>query len=224
MDLGFGKDGDIGRLVMVEYTDILIPPTFEPSGETKPIYQAIDEGDWIGVMNLWLVRSNGNIVYQMRPPSGGWEPGKLDGSVGGYLRAGESGLDGVREAKEELGFMPDLAQVTKLGRHLSVGVDSMSRRRHLVVSVYMMICDIPLEDFKLQSAEVPAIFDIHANDIISIFRGFNTHLSAAGVDSNGKRLTRDFNQSNFSYIFGGYHLKIAQIANEYAAGRTDFWY
>lgn len=209
---------------MVEYADILIPPTFEPSGETKPIHQAIDEGDWVGVMNLWLVRSDGKIVYQMRPPTGGWEPGRLDGSVGGYLRAGESGLDGVREAEEELGFRPDLAKVTKLGRHLSVGVDSRSRRRHLVVSVYMMICDIPLRDFKLQSSEVPAVFDIDAKDLVSVFRGCSSSFSAAGVDSNGNELNKVFDQSSFSYIFGGYHLKIAQIAGEYAAGRTDFWY
>lgn len=224
MGLGRGRDGNLRKFVMVEYADILVPPTFEPSGETKPIHTAIEEGDWVGVMNLWLVRPNGNIIYQLRPPSGGWEPGKLDGSVGGYLRTGESGLDGVREAEEELGISPDRAQVTELGRHLSVGVDSMLRRRHLVVSVYMMICDTPLKDFKLQSAEVPAIFEIPARDIISVFRKSISTFSAVGLDCNGKKSIREFDRSSFSYIFGDYHLKISQIAIEYAAGRRDFWY
>ena len=153
----------------IEYVDVLAPPTFEPTGVVKSVVEAVEAGDWLGVMNIWLVRPNGSLLYQQRP-DGGWEPGKFDGSVGGYYRAGESGLDGLREAREELGWSCPPEEIALLGRHLSVGVDSRGRERRLVVTVYMTACDVPLEDFVLDQKEVPALYEIAADDVIAAFQ------------------------------------------------------
>lgn len=211
-------------LVMpTEYVDVLAPPTFEPTGVVKPVVDAIKEGDWLGVMNLWLVRPAGFLLYQLRP-DGGWEPGKLDGSVGGFYQAGESGLDGLREAREELGWSCPPEEISLLGRHLNVGVDSYGRERRLVVTVYITTCDVPLTEFVLDQKEVPALYEIPANDVIKAFRTPGWKFKAQGIDCTGRSLEREASAEDFSYIFGGYHLKIAQIAQKYACGERQFCY
>jgi 8-oxo-dGTP pyrophosphatase MutT (NUDIX family) len=218
-------EGEDKRSLVVgtEYVDVLAPPTFEPTGAVKPIFEAVKAGDWLGVMNIWLVRSNGSLLYQQRP-EGGWEPGKLDGSVGGFYQAGESGLDGLREAREELGWSCPPEEISLLGRHLNVGVDSLGRERRLVVTVYMTVCDAPLTEFVLDKREVPALYEIAAGDVIESFRTPGWQFTARGIDHAGQPLERKASAEDLSYIFGGYHLKIAQIAQRYARGERQFYY
>lgn len=207
----------------MEYVDVLAPPTFEPTGVVKSVVEAIEAGDWVGVMNLWLVRPNGFLLYQQRADSG-WEPGKFDGSVGGYYQAGESGLDGLREVREELGWTCPPEEISLLGRHLSVGVDSRGCERRLVVTVYMTACDVPLTDFVLDQKEVPALYEIAADEVIAAFQSPGRQFTVRGIDCAGRPLERRTSAEDFSYVFGGYHLKIAQIAKKYAQGERTFYY
>lgn len=207
----------------VEVVDILSPPTFEPSGAIKPVDEALDAGDWLGVMNLWLVRADGTVLYQQRP-EGGWEAGKLDGSVGGFYRAGESELDGLREAQEELGWSPPPKAVHLLGRHLNVSVDSQGRTRNLVVTVCMAPCTLPLSSFVLNEHEVPALYEVAAEDVIAAFNDPGRHVAAVGISCHGDSIHKSISCDDFSYVFGGYHVKIAHIARLYAAGQTIPYY
>jgi len=207
----------------IEHVDVLSPPTFKPTGLVKSVDEAIEAGDWLGVMNLWLVRTNGSLLYQQRP-EGGWEPGKFDGSVGGYYRAGESGLDGLREAREELGWSCTPEEISLLGHHLSVGVDSRGRERRLVVTVYMTACNVALTDFVLDQMEVPALYEIAADDVIAAFQSPGRQFTARGIDYAGRPLERRASAEDFSYVFGGYHLKIVQIAKKYSKGEREFYY
>jgi hypothetical protein len=204
----------------VEFVDILAPPTFEPTGEVKSVVQAIADGDWLGVGNIWLLRDGPTLIYQQRP-LGGWQPGKLDGSIGGYYRASEGGTDILREGNEELGWSCDSASLVLLGRHLSVGVDGQQRRRNLVVNTYMVACDMPLREFRLDAVEVPAIWEIRAHDVIRAFGEPGFRASAKGVDSTGKMLDGRFGASDFTYVFGGYHVKVARLACRMALGEFD---
>jgi hypothetical protein len=207
----------------VEYVDILTPPRFEPSGVVKPVVDAIKAGDWLGVMNLWIVRPGPALLYQERPP-GGWAPGKLDGSVGGYYRASESGLDGLREAEEELGWKCPEGDVTLIGRHLSVGVDEKGRERRLVVTVFMTYCDLPLAGFTLDPKEVPAIYEIPLANVVKALSDRRVTFTARGLSSGGQPVERVTSGDDFSYVFGGYHLRIAQIAKKFAEGQRVFCY
>ena len=134
------------------------------------------------------------------------------------------GLDGLREAREELGWSCHPDDVSLLGRHLSVGVDSRGTERRLVVTVYMTTCDVPLTGFVLDSKEVPALFEIAIDDVIAAFQSPGREFTARGIDCAGRLLERTASAEDFSYVFGGYHLKIAQIAKKYAKGERRFYY
>lgn len=207
----------------IEYVDVLSPPRFEPSGEVKPVQQAISDGDWIGVMNLWIVRPGPALIYQERPPIG-WAAGKFDGSVGGFYRAGESGIDGLREAEEELGWIYKPEEITFLGQRLSVTVDSLGRERRLVVTIFMTYDDLPISRFTLDPKEVPAIYEIPLDDVFAAFKDPQKQFVARGIDCHGQSVEKIASCDDFSYIFGGYHLRIADIARTFAKGERSFYY
>ncbi len=207
----------------IEFVDILTPPQFEPSGETKPVRQAVDDGHWLGAINLWIVRPGPALIYQERP-AGGWAPGKLDGSVAGYYRAGESGLDGLREAEEELGRTYAPGDVTALGRRLNVGVDSKGRERRVVVSIYMVYDDLPLSHFHLDPAEVPAIYEIPVDDLLIAFNELHAPITVRGINCEGQPVERQVTHEDFSYMWDNYHPKIAEFAKRYAAGERNLCY
>lgn len=208
----------------IEYVDVLVPPRFVPSGVVKTSVKAINDGNWLGVMNLWIVRPGPALIYQERAP-GGWEPGKFDGSVGGYYRASESDLDGLlREAEEELGWRCPPENVTLLGRHLSVGVDSWGRERRLVATVFMIYDDLPISRFTLDPQEVPAIYEIPIDDVVKAFEDPQSRFMAYGLNCDGRPVEKVASADSFSFIFGGYHLKIAHIATRFASGERSFVY
>lgn len=206
-----------------EYVDILVPPRFEPSGEVKPVVDAVAEGNWLGAINLWIVRPGPAVIYQERPP-GGWAPGKLDGSVAGYYRAGEAGLDGLREAEEELGRTYSHDAITPIGRRLNVGVDSLGRERRAVISIFMTYDDLPLSTFALDRKEVPAIYEVQVDDLENAFLNSHQRFMVRGIKCDGELVERAVSSGDFSYMWDGYHLKIARIARRYAAGERRFNY
>lgn len=207
----------------IEHVDVLVPPRFEPSGEVKPVVEAVADGNWLGAINLWIVRPGPALIYQERPP-GGWAPGKLDGSVAGYYRAGESGLDGLREAEEELGrtYAPDT--VTPIGRRLNVGVDSLGRERRAVIAIFMTYDELPLSSFALDPKEVPAIYEVRVADLEKAFVDSHERFTVRGVNCHGQSVERAVSSEDFSYMWDRYHLKIARIARKYAQGERAFQY
>jgi hypothetical protein len=210
-------------MALIEYVDVLAPPRFEPSGEVKAVAAAVADGNWLGAINLWIVRPRRALIYQERPP-GGWAPGKLDGSVAGYYRSGESGLDGLREAEEELGRQYPLDQVIAIGRRLNVGVDSLGRERRAVISIYMTYDDLPLSSFVLDPREVPAIYEIALDDILTAFRTPGWIFEARGIDCRGQAVKRSVSADDFSYMWDGYHRKIAGLAHLYMDGERELEY
>jgi hypothetical protein len=97
----------------MEKFDILTPPDFKKSGKVKTAVQAIEDGDWLGTFNLWIIQNKPApaIVYQQRSPNASWCPLKLDVTAGGHYTAGESIKDGLREIREELGKKYDFKKL-----------------------------------------------------------------------------------------------------------------
>ena len=61
------------------------------------------EGLWHDAFHLWVVLGDGAVLLQRRAPHKESGPDRLDASAAGHLTAGEAVLDGLREAREELG-------------------------------------------------------------------------------------------------------------------------
>lgn len=210
----------------MEYVDILLPPTFEKSGETKPIEAAFAAGDWVGTSNVWIIQRKPvpAIVYQVRSPNSGWAPGKLDVSAGGHYSAGESGLDALREVEEELGKRYDHQDVLSLGQRLSVSLDTQQRRRNNVVSLFYVFDDTPLESYRLQEEEVYAICACPIEALCELHEGRRDAFPIVARTGKNETITIEVTRDAFPYNWDSYHQKMAQIVKRLVQGEVGIRY
>lgn len=207
---------------MSEYVDILDPPMFLPSGVTKPLQQAWHDEDWIGTFNLWIVNTEAaerpSLVYQQRSAKSSWEPGKLDVTAGGHYSAGETIIKGVREVKEELGRTFEFTDLHYLGRRLNVSRDVNGYRRNNVVDVCMVVDGAPLSQYRLEEAEVSAIFLCPIDELIRVHTEPEHSFIASGLSDTGRELTKAVTAESFPLNWDRYHFKVALIAQRLLAG------
>jgi hypothetical protein len=195
-----------------EQVDVLLPPRFEPTGEIKTAKQAIADGNWLGTFNIWLYATKPEpcMIYQMRSPHALWEPGKLDVAAAGHYNAGEQGLDGLRELREELGIDIPKHDIQFFGRKLWTGVDVKHQERKSVISIYVAEYTGTLQDMKLQEYEVAAVIQVPLKKLIQVFRGELASCEGTGLDPAGKELTYQVRPDSFPFNFDNYQRKMAE--------------
>lgn len=103
-----------------ELIDILDPVTGEPTGR-KGLKDEIKAGGWWHrVVNLWIVRPDGQIFLHRRPDHLRYFAG-LWATIGGHVRAGEDAWAGLlRETEEELGWRPPQTGLRHLATDRSI--------------------------------------------------------------------------------------------------------
>ncbi len=210
----------------MEKVDILKPPSFEKSGIVKTIEQAWNDQDWIGTFNLWIIQNSPvpAIVYQQRSPKSNWAPSKLDVTAGGHYSAGEEIMDGLREVREELGKDYNSSDLVHLGRKLHVSPDTKERMRQNVVEIFMVVDNSPLENYKLQEAEVYAICICPLDELIKAHTKNDYFFIAKGFDNTGQKLEIKVDKESFPYNWDNYHLKIALLAEKLVKGEENLIY
>lgn len=210
----------------MEYVDILTPPLFQKSGQTKLRKQALQDGDWIGAFNLWIIQTNPipAIVYQQRSPNSTWEPNKLDVSAGGNYAAGESLLDGLREAEEELGKKYDPTVVNNIGRRLNVSPDKNGLERKTVLDIFLVEDNSSLESYQLEEREVSAITACPVDALLSLHRGKITGFEVELLDHSGHKSHYQVTPDSFPANWDNYHYKMALLVERYLSGERGILY
>lgn len=130
----------------------------EGTAIVKPRAAVHRDGDWHAVFHLWIYSRDGVLLQRRGRFKRDW-PDHLDASAAGHLRSGEQPLDGLREAREELGveYLPE--QLDLLGRfpvvdHIDQSAGGGRNREHQYV--YAVRDDRPLhayQDFDPQEVE-----------------------------------------------------------------------
>jgi hypothetical protein len=211
---------------MNEHVDILEPPDFKPSGVVKTRDQAQKDGDWIGTFNLWILTRlpEPAIIYQQRSLKKDWAPGKLDVAAGGHYTSGESLLDGLREASEELGVDINSDHLKPLGKKLHVSKAKDGTMLYTAVDMYLAEESWPLKSYKLQKEEVDAIVALPVAELLKVHRNEHYSFSAVGLDSDQTPLNIKVVQSSFPVNLDRYHYKMAVLADRYFKGDLDLLY
>ena len=162
----------------------LLSESGEPTGETKARAQVHRNGDWHRTFHLWIVKDGRYVLLQRRSTRKDVAGGKIDVTVGGHFRAGESLAQVVREAEEEIGLRVTPADLHYLGAHQSELVQGDVTDREIVEN-YVLRCDQPLEHYYLDCAEVDVLYEAPLSGAINLYRegGF---LAVAGFDCQGR--------------------------------------
>src|SRR4051812_37998181 len=85
-----------------------------PTGVVKRRADVHRDGDWHRAVHVWVVGVDDEgpfITFQRRSLAKDTNPGKLDATVGGHYRAGESIEQTLREVEEEIGISVKLSQL-----------------------------------------------------------------------------------------------------------------
>lgn len=196
----------------MEKVDVLAPPRFEPTGVVKTAKQAIEDGDWLGSINIWLYTTvpEPSIIYQVRSPQALWAPNLLDVASGGAYRAGEQGLAGIHELREELGVDIPKQHMQFFGRKLGVGVDVKGRERKWCISVYVAEYGGVLADMKLQPYEVYGVVRAPIGPLMEVFHDKREAIEVEGMDAAGNPMNYRVTKSSFPDNFDDYQRRMAE--------------
>ncbi len=194
--------------------DVLKPPEFKPYA-VKQIKQAILDSEWLGTVNIWVIRGTGNgleILYQRRPDDSYYARGLFDVSVAGYYEAGEydSG-NHFREFTEELGVNIDKSETYLYGRRLHALINEKTgRERKLCVDIYFSKLNLDLSELNPDPDEVSGLVWLPAKEVFSLFEGRSDQIQAEGIDAVREQASYEIKRDNFPYNFDDYQRKMVK--------------
>src|SRR5680860_487301 len=96
----------------------LVSADGEPLGRSKTRAAVHRDGDWHRAMHLWIYgrRETGPfLLFQRRCRFKDTAPGRLDPTVAGHYKAGETLRETLREVEEEIGIEADPAATRYVG-------------------------------------------------------------------------------------------------------------
>ncbi len=162
-----------------------------PLHRQKPRAQVHRDGDWHRSVHIWVFLSRApgfDVVLQRRSASKDTHPNKVDVSVAGHLRAGETVVDAFREAEEEIGLALAPADVSPLGvrRHESLREGWADRE---VQEVYYAVTARTFESLRPDPDEVAALLSVRVEDALALALGERDDVPARerGADRSAPR-------------------------------------
>ena len=151
-----------------------------PLGLRKARAEVHRDGDWHRSVHIWVVLREGSglpgaprapcLLFQRRSLEKDTWPGALDVAVTGHLRAGEALLDGLREAREEIGLEIGPSDVVRLGlRRIAEERQGILDRE--LQTIFATATSLPLAFFQPDPDEVTSLVILEKEAAGALFRG-----------------------------------------------------
>jgi isopentenyldiphosphate isomerase len=156
----------------------LCTPDGHPLGRTKPRGLVHRDGDWHRSLHLWVVltaTSPTSILLQRRSRTKDTHPGKVDVSVAGHVRAGETVFDALREADGEIGLLVRPGELTRLGLRRRVEEHPPAHLDREVQEVFSVFTARPLDTLRPDPDEVVGLLAIPLPAALALARGYAAH-------------------------------------------------
>ena len=152
---------------MLEELIDIVAPSGRPLCTAKPRSRIHRLGLWHETVHVWIVNSDGMILFQKRSLSKESYPGLWDVSAAGHISSGETAVTAARrEVRQELGLHAAESELCYLFtvqsssvQHNGLFVDNEFNR------VYLIRKDIRVSELKLQKSEVDAARFFHLRDL-----------------------------------------------------------
>lgn len=154
------------------------------------------KGLWHQTFHCWVMqrREDGDYVwFQQRQIDKDTHPGRLDITAAGHLNVGETVSDGVRELEEELGLRAEFSELVKLGEHreqVKGALGGMPFIDRELSHVFGYVCAQPLSSLQLQAEEVAGIYEASLDEMIALFEGGLSSVTACGAVADSNRALR----------------------------------
>lgn len=176
------------------------------TGDVKPRAGVHRDGDWHRAMHLWVVLWEGDtprIVLQRRGARKDTNPGLVDVSVAGHVRAGETVYSALREAREEIGLEVTADEVEELGsrRCDKSGPGWIDREFQ---NVFVSHTHTEFAELLPCPAEVDALYAPTLDDAFDLELGIVQSVSALAMDTDANVTTVELTARDFVADPAGY--------------------
>lgn len=141
-------------------------------GHAKQRAQVHRDGDWHGAVHVWvygLDRDGPYLAFQRRGKFKDTLPLKLDATVGGHLRAGETVEETLREVQEEIGRPVTLSELLPVGVRVAASEDAPGTIDREIQHVFLWRVDEPLSTFAPNPDELESLIQVSLADVLAIF-------------------------------------------------------
>jgi isopentenyldiphosphate isomerase len=146
-----------------------------PTGIVKARAAVHRDGDWHRSIHVWVFGVGEDcepfLVFQRRSPQKDTWPGRLDATVGGHYRAGESLTDTLRETEEEIGVSVWLDELRFLGIRLCANEAEPGIQDRELQDVFLWRSDRLLSAYLPDPAELAALVRLRLPDLLGLFAG-----------------------------------------------------
>ena len=196
-----------------------------PAGRVKRRADVHRDGDWHRSFHCWvLCQPPGEpgaaplLILQRRGYRKDTWPGRLDASVGGHYRAGETLTDVVREVEEEIGQAVRLEDHVPLGHRVAVGELEDGTRDREIQDVYLWRPALPLDAFRPQPVEVAELAAVAVPDLLRLFAGEVPAVPATRLDSDRRATAGVVTAGEFVATVDRYFYRVAALADLFLRG------
>lgn len=144
----------------------------KPTGRAKARAQVHRDGDWHGSIHVWVYgvdQGGPYLAFQRRGKFKDTLPLKLDATVGGHLRAGETIEETLREVQEEIGRKVTMAELLPVGVRIAVSEDAPGILDREIQHVFLWRVDEPLSTFAPNPDELDSLIQLPLGDVLGIF-------------------------------------------------------
>jgi isopentenyldiphosphate isomerase len=146
-----------------------------PTGITKARAAVHRDGDWHRSIHVWVagIGTGGEpfLTFQRRSQAKDTWPGRLDATVGGHYRAGETLEQTLRETEEEIGISVSLTDLRPLGIRVCANEAEPGVVDRELQDVFLLCSDRPLTDYRPDPAELAALVRMPIDGVLSLFAG-----------------------------------------------------
>ena len=129
------------------------------------------DGDWHRSIHLWVVRSDGTLVFQQRSAGKDTWPNHFTCTVGGHYAAGEDLAQVLREAREEVGQPVGPGDLLPLGTWRYDDASEAGIRDREWQDVFLWPSTLPLTAFKPDPEEVAALAEVSPEALLRLLAG-----------------------------------------------------
>jgi isopentenyldiphosphate isomerase len=202
-----------------------------PLGLRKARRDVHRDGDWHRSLHIWVALREGpdpscaprspHLLFQRRSPEKDTWPGALDVAVTGHLRAGEAILDGLREAREEIGLELGPSDVVRLGLRRRADERAGILDRELQ-EIFATATSLPLAFFQPDPDEVTSLVVIESEAAGALFRGERAEAPALERRTgDGAPTAIVVRAADFVPAADGYYAASARSLGAWLQGRAE---